>query len=50
MSLRPAEPQMTATPTLEDIEAFEQAHGFASFDRESNRNRGMFVVWAGEDG
>jgi hypothetical protein len=24
---------MTATPTLEDIEAFEQAHGFASFDR-----------------
>jgi hypothetical protein len=33
MSLRPAEPQMTATPTLEDIEASEQAHGFASFDR-----------------
>jgi hypothetical protein len=23
---------MTATSTLEDIEAFEQAHGFASFD------------------
>ena len=24
---------MPATPTPEDIEAFEQAHGFASFDR-----------------
>jgi hypothetical protein len=24
---------MTATLTPEDIEAFEQAHGFASFDR-----------------
>ena len=33
MSTETCRTTMTATPTLEDIEAFEQAHGFASFDR-----------------
>jgi hypothetical protein len=45
---------MTATPALEDIEAFEQAHGFASFDRcriaegTSNSHRPTFA-WRRQD-